>query len=218
MTDFDTLAVRSGVHRSQFNEHAEALYLTSSFIFENAAQAAARFSGDEAGPVYSRYTNPTVDMLQERLAALEGAQCCVATASGMSAVLACVMCFTRAGDHIVASRGLFGATVQLLNNWLPRFGVTTTFVSPVDFGQWEAAIKPSTRLLFLETPSNPLTEVGHRGVEQARAARRRAARSGQLFLHPGATAPHRDGCRHRHPFGNQVSRWAGPGDGRRCAR
>jgi len=159
MTDFDTLAVRSGVHRSQFNEHAEALYLTSSFIFENAAQAAARFSGDEAGPVYSRYTNPTVDMLQERLAALEGAQCCVATASGMSAILACVMCFTRAGDHIVASRGLFGATVQLLNNWLPRFGVTTTFVSPVDFGQWEAAIKPSTRLLFLETPSNPLTEV-----------------------------------------------------------
>ncbi len=159
MTDFDTLAVRAGIHRSQFNEHAEALYLTSSFVFENAAQAAARFSGEEAGPVYSRYTNPTVDMLQERLAALEGAQCCVATASGMSAILACVMCFTRAGDHIVASRGLFGATVQLLNNWLPRFGVTTTFVSPTDLSQWEAAIRPSTRLLFLETPSNPLTEI-----------------------------------------------------------
>ena len=159
MTDFDTLAVRAGIHRSQFNEHSEALYLTSSFVFENAAQAAARFSGEEAGAVYSRYTNPTVDMLQERLAALEGAQCCVATASGMSAILACVMCFTRAGDHIVASHGLFGATVQLLNNWLPRFGVTTTFVSPTDVGQWEAAITPNTRLLFLETPSNPLTEV-----------------------------------------------------------
>jgi len=159
MTEFDTLAVRAGIHRSQFNEHSEALYLTSSFVFQNAAQAAARFSGEEAGPVYSRYTNPTVDMLQERLAALEGAQCCVATASGMSAILACVMCFTRAGDHIVASHGLFGATVQLLNNWLPRFGVTTTFVSPTDVSQWEAAITPSTRLLFLETPSNPLTEV-----------------------------------------------------------
>jgi len=159
MTDFDTLAVRAGIQRSQFNEHSEALYLTSSFVFENAAQAAARFSGEEAGAVYSRYTNPTVDMLQERLAALEGAQCCVATASGMSAILACVMCFTRAGDHIVASHGLFGATVQLLNNWLPRFGVTTTFVSPTDVSQWEAAITPNTRLLFLETPSNPLTEV-----------------------------------------------------------
>jgi O-succinylhomoserine sulfhydrylase len=151
--------VRAGIHRSQFNEHSEALYLTSSFVFENAAQAAARFSGEEAGAVYSRYTNPTVDMLQERLAALEGAQCCVATASGMSAILACVMCFTRAGDHIVASHGLFGATVQLLNNWLPRFGVTTTFVSPTDVSQWEAAITPNTRLLFLETPSNPMTEV-----------------------------------------------------------
>jgi len=159
MTDFDTLAVRAGIHRSQFNEHSEALYLTSSFVFDNAAQAAARFSGEEAGPVYSRYTNPTVDMFQERLAALEGAQCCVATASGMSAILACVMCFTRAGDHIVASHGLFGATVQLLNNWLPRFGVTTSFVSPTDVSQWEAAIRPSTRLLLVETPSNPLTEV-----------------------------------------------------------
>jgi O-succinylhomoserine sulfhydrylase len=171
MTDFDTLAVRAGIHRSQFNEHSEALYLTSSFVFENAAQAAARFSGEEAGPVYSRYTNPTVDMLQERLAALEGAQCCVATASGMSAILACVMCFTRAGDHIVASHGLFGATVQLLNNWLPRFGVTTTFVSPTDVSQWEAAIGPSTRLLFLETPSNPLTEVSDIAALSALALR-----------------------------------------------
>jgi len=177
MTDFDTLAVRAGIHRSQFNEHAEALYLTSSFVFENAAQAAARFSGEESGPVYSRYTNPTVDMLQERLAALEGAECCVATASGMSAILACVMCFTRNGDHIVASHGLFGATVQLLNNWLPRFGVTTSFVSPTDLSQWEAATKPNTRLLFLETPSNPLTE-----VSDIPALSRVARRAGALLV------------------------------------
>lgn len=157
--EFETLAIRAGIHRSQFNEHSEALYLTSSFVFDSAAQAAARFSGAEPGNVYSRYTNPTVDMLQERLAALEGAQCCIATASGMSAILACVMAFTRSGDHIVASRGLFGATVQLLNNWLTRFGVTTSFVSPTVVGDWEAALKPNTRLLFLETPSNPLTEI-----------------------------------------------------------
>jgi O-succinylhomoserine sulfhydrylase len=159
MSEFETLAVRAGIQRSQFNEHSEGLFLTSSFVFENAAQAAARFSGDEAGPVYSRYTNPTVDMLQERLAALEGAECCIATASGMSAILACVLCFCRSGDHVLASRGLFGATVQLFNNWLPRFGIETTFVSPTDVGEWERALRPNTKLLFLETPSNPLTEI-----------------------------------------------------------
>jgi O-succinylhomoserine sulfhydrylase len=126
--------------------------------------------------VYSRYTNPTVDMLQERLAALEGAESCVATASGMSAILACVMCFTRAGDHIVASRGLFGATVQLLNNWLTRFGVSTTFVSPTDASEWESAMTPSTRLLFVETPSNPLTE-----VSDVRALSALARRAGALL-------------------------------------
>jgi len=171
MTEFDTLAVRAGVRRSQFNEHAEALYLTSSFVFDSAAQAAARFSGEEAGQVYSRYTNPTVDMLQERLAALEGAETCVGTASGMSAILACVMCFTRAGEHIVASRGLFGATVQLLNNWLPRFGITTTFVSATDVGEWQAAVTPNTKLLFVETPSNPLTEISDIAALSALARR-----------------------------------------------
>jgi len=157
--EFETLAVRAGIHRSQFNEHAEALFLTSSFVFENAAQAAARFSNEEPGMVYSRYTNPTVQMLQERLAALEGAECCIATASGMSAILACMLGLLRSGDHVVASRSLFGATVQLLNNWLTRYGITTTFVSPVNLAQWEAAITPATRMLFLETPSNPLTEI-----------------------------------------------------------
>jgi len=177
MTEFDTLAIRAGIHRSQFNEHSEALYLTSSFVFENAAQAAARFAGEEAGNVYSRYTNPTVDMLQERLAALEGAQCCIATASGMSAILACVMSFTRSGEHIVASRSLFGATVQLFNNWLSRFGVTTTFVSPTEVGEWESALRPNTRLLFLETPSNPLTE-----ISDIRALAALAHRAGALLV------------------------------------
>jgi O-succinylhomoserine sulfhydrylase len=125
---FETLAVRAGQERSQFNEHSEALYLTSSFVFENAAQAAARFSGAEPGNVYARFTNPTVTTLQERLAALEGAEACIATATGMAAILSTVMALMKAGEHIVASRSIFGATQQLLGNILPRFGVDTTFV------------------------------------------------------------------------------------------
>jgi O-succinylhomoserine sulfhydrylase len=157
--DFETLAVRAGIQRSQFNEHSEALYLTSSFVFDNAAQAAARFSNAEDGMVYSRYTNPTVQMLQERLAALEGAQCCIATSSGMSAILACVLGLLRSGDHLVAAQTLFGATVQLFNNWLPRLGIETTFVAGTDAAAWQKAMRPNTRLIFLETPSNPLTEL-----------------------------------------------------------
>jgi O-succinylhomoserine sulfhydrylase len=156
---FDTLALRSGIHRSQFNEHAEALYLTSSFVFDNAAQAAARFANQEPGYVYSRFTNPTVTAFEERLAALEGAESCVATSSGMSAILSCVMGLMRSGEHIVASRSLFGATVQLFSQVLPRFGVETTFVSSADTGAWRSAVRPATRMLFVETPSNPLTEV-----------------------------------------------------------
>ncbi|MFZ5558042.1 MAG: O-succinylhomoserine sulfhydrylase [Pseudomonadota bacterium] len=156
---FDTLALRSGIHRSQFNEHAEALYLTSSFVFESAAQAAARFANTEPGYVYSRFTNPTVTAFEERLAALEGAEACVATASGMSAILSCVMGLMRGGEHIVASRSLFGATVQLFSQILPRFGVETTFVAGADNAAWRAAVRPNTRMLFVETPSNPLTEL-----------------------------------------------------------
>ena len=157
--ELETLALHTGIHRSQFNEHSEALYLTSSFVFENAAQAAARFSDSEPGNIYSRFTNPTVTAFQERLAALEGAEACVATSSGMSAILACVMGLLSAGDHIIASRSLFGATVSLFSNILKRFNIETTFVSATDVAEWEAAIKPSTRLLFMETPSNPLTEI-----------------------------------------------------------
>ncbi len=157
--DLDTRAVRAGTHRSQFNEHSEALYLTSSFVFENAAQAAARFANEEPGYVYSRFSNPTVTSFQERLAALEGAESCVATASGMSAILATVMGLMKAGDHIVSSPSIFGATVQLFTTVLAKFGVETTFVESVDPRAWQRVMRPTTRLLFLETPSNPVTEV-----------------------------------------------------------
>jgi O-succinylhomoserine sulfhydrylase len=157
--ELETLALHTGIHRSQFNEHSEALFLTSSFVFDSAAQAAARFSDAEPGNIYSRFTNPTVTAFQERLAALEGAEACVATSSGMSAILACTMGLLRAGDHIVASRSLFGATVSLFNNILKRFNIETTFVSATDVSAWEAAVRPATRLLFMETPSNPLTEI-----------------------------------------------------------
>ena len=157
--DLDTLAVRAGTHRSQFNEHSEALYLTSSFVFDSAEQAAKRFIGEEPGNIYARFTNPTVTAFQERLAALEGAEFCVATSSGMSAILACAMGLLSAGDHIVASRAIFGSTVQLFGNILKRFGVETTFVSPTDVSEWAAACQPNTKLFFAETPSNPLTEV-----------------------------------------------------------
>lgn len=155
----ETLALRTGINRSQFNEHSEPIYLTSSFVFDNAAQAAARFSGEESGNIYSRFTNPTVTAFEERLAAMENAETCVATSTGMSAILACVMGLLSAGDHIVASQSLFGATVNLFNNILKKFDVETTFVSATDIGAWEAAIKPNTKLFFLETPSNPLTEI-----------------------------------------------------------
>ncbi|MCH6584283.1 MAG: O-succinylhomoserine sulfhydrylase [Nitrosomonadaceae bacterium] len=157
--ELETLALHAGIHRSQFSEHSEALYLTSSFVFDNAAQAAARFSGVEPGNVYSRFTNPTVTTFEERLAALEGAEACVATASGMSAILACVMGLLSAGDHIIASRSLFGSTLNLFNNILKRFGVEITFVSPIDVAEWQAAVKANTKLFFIETPSNPLTEI-----------------------------------------------------------
>jgi len=155
----ETIALHTGIHRSQFNEHSEALYLTSSFVFDSAAQAAARFSGSEPGNIYSRFTNPTVTAFEERLAALEGAEVCVATSSGMSAILACVMGLLSAGDHIVASRSLFGSTVNLFNNILKKFNIDTTFVSATDVASWQMAIQPNTKLFFLETPSNPLTEI-----------------------------------------------------------
>ena len=157
--ELETLAIHAGIHRSQFNEHSEALYLTSSYVFDSAEQAAARFSGEESGNVYSRFTNPTVTTFEERLAALEGAESCVATSSGMSAILACVMGLLSAGDHIVASKSLFGSTLNLFNNILKRFGIETTFVSLTETEEWELAVKSNTKIFFIETPSNPLTEI-----------------------------------------------------------
>ena len=157
--EISTLGVRAGQARSEFREHSEALFLTSSFVFENAAQAAEGFTGSSGDFVYSRFSNPTVSMFQDRLAALEGAEACVATASGMSAILATAMALLKSGDHIVCSTAVFGATVQLFGGILSRFGVETTFVSPSKTEEWQRAVRPSTRLLFLETPSNPLTEI-----------------------------------------------------------
>ncbi len=157
--DIDTLAVRAGTVRSQFNEHSEAMFLTSSFMFGSAAEAAARFKGEQPGPIYARFANPTVSMMEARLAALEGAERCVAFSSGMAAILATVMGLMKAGEHVVASRSIFGSTVQLFSNILGRFGVETTYVSPTDPEEWRAAAKPNTKLFFVESPSNPLTEV-----------------------------------------------------------
>ena len=168
----ETLAVHAGTVRSQFNENSEAMFLTSSFVFDNAAQAAARFIGEEPGNIYSRFTNPTVTMFEERLAAMEGAEQCVATASGMSAILACCMGLLKGGDHIVASRSIFGATVNLFGGILKKFGVDTTFVSATDASEWDAAVRPQTKLFFLETPSNPLTEVSDIAAIAAVAKRR----------------------------------------------
>lgn len=157
--ELETLAVRAGTVRSQFNEHSEAIFLTSSFVFGSAAEAAARFKGEQPGPIYARFTNPTVQMMEARLAALEGAERCVAFASGMASILATVMGLMKAGEHVVASRSIFGSTVQLFSNILGRFGIETTYVSPTDPAEWRAAVKPNTKLFFVESPSNPLTEV-----------------------------------------------------------
>ncbi len=156
----ETLSVRAGTETTPYGENSEALFLNSSFRFKNAAQAAARFGGTEPGNIYSRFTNPTVTMFQDKLAALEGAEQCVATSSGMSAILACVMGLCNAGDHVVASRSIFGTSVQLFGNILKRWGLDVTFVSLTDVEAWRAAALPNTKLFFVETPSNPLTDIG----------------------------------------------------------
>ena len=156
----ETLSVRAGTETTPYGENSEAVFLNSSFRFKNAAQAAARFGGTEPGNIYSRFTNPTVSMFQDKLAALEGAEQCVATSSGMSAILACVMGLCSAGDHVIASRSIFGTSVQLFGNILKRWGLDVTFVSLTDVEAWRAAALPNTKLFFVETPSNPLTDIG----------------------------------------------------------
>jgi O-succinylhomoserine sulfhydrylase len=158
--DFRTRAVRVGSRRTPEGEHSEPLFLTSSYVFESAAEAAARFSGAEAGNIYSRFTNPTVQAFEARLAALEGGESCVATASGMAAILATCMGLLTAGDHVVCSRSVFGSTVILFDKYLKKFGIDVTYVDLADAIAWAEAVTPATRLFFLETPSNPLTELG----------------------------------------------------------
>jgi len=154
-----TLAIRTGHRRTPEGEHGEPIFTTSSFVFANAREAAARFSGDEPGNIYSRFTNPTVSAFEERLAAIEGGECCVATASGMSAILSLCLGLLKAGDRIVSSRSIFGSITILFNNYLTRFGIETSYVPLAEPEAWEKAIGPATRMLFLETPSNPLTEM-----------------------------------------------------------
>lgn len=160
MPHLSTLAVRAGQVRTEEGEHAEPIFTTSSYVFRNAAEAAARFAETERGNIYSRFTNPTVRCFQERLAAMEGAACCVATSSGMAAILATCMALLKAGDHLVCSESVFGSTIALINRYLVKFGIEVTYVPLDDPQAWRAAIKPSTRLFYLETPSNPLACIG----------------------------------------------------------
>lgn len=155
----DTLAIRAGIARTEQGEHSEPIFMTSSYVFKNAAEAAATFAGDMAGNVYSRYTNPTVRTFEERLAALEGGEQAVGTASGMSAILSTCMALLKAGDHVVCSRDVFGTTTNLFGKYLAKFGVEVSFVTLLDFDLWRDAIRPNTAMLFLETPSNPLCGV-----------------------------------------------------------
>jgi O-succinylhomoserine sulfhydrylase len=155
----DTVAVRAGQVRTGEGEHSEPIFLTSSYVFESAASAAARFSGSEPGNVYSRYTNPTVRTFEQRIAALEGAEQALATSSGMAAILCACMSWLSAGDHIVCSRGVFGATTMLLNKTIARFGVEVSYVASTDYAGWAAAMRANTRMLFIETPSNPVIEI-----------------------------------------------------------
>jgi O-succinylhomoserine sulfhydrylase len=155
----ETLAVRSGTLRSNFNEHSEAIFLTSSFVYANSAEAAEKFANAETGFIYSRFTNPTVSMFQDRLAALEEAEACIATSSGMSAIFAITAAHLKTGDHIVCSRAVFGSTIQQFSNIFSRFGIETSYVDLVDLQAFENAMRSNTRMVFIESPSNPLTEI-----------------------------------------------------------
>ena len=162
--ELDTLAIRAGHQRTLEGEHSEPIFLTSSYVFEDAADAAARFAGDREGNVYSRYTNPTVRTFEERIAALEGGEAAVATASGMAAILSTCMALLKAGDHVVCSRSVFGTTTVLFNKYMARFGVDVSFVDPTSDEAWKASIRDNTAMLFLETPSNPLSEIADLGA------------------------------------------------------
>lgn len=174
----DTLAIRAGIDRTHEGEHSEPIFTTSSYVFASAADAAARFTGEQPGNVYSRYTNPTVRMFQDRIAALEGGEAAVATASGMAAILSTCMALLKSGDHVICSRSVFGTTTALFTRYMGKFGVETTFVAPTDYAAWENAFRDNTRLLFVETPSNPLSDV----IDIARLAELAHARDSLLVV------------------------------------
>ena len=155
----DTLAVRAAVDKSQYGENSEALYLTSSFVQPDAATAARRFANEEEGYIYSRFTNPTVTSMEQRLAAMEGTEACIGTSSGMAAILLMCMGLLKSGDHVICSQSVFGSTIKLIGGEFAKFGVESSFVSQTDVGAWKAAVKTNTKLLFAETPTNPLTDV-----------------------------------------------------------
>lgn len=155
----DTLAIRGGGHRTNENEHSEALFLTSSYVFENAEMAAKYFSNELKGNVYSRYTNPTVRSFEERLALMEEGEQCVAAASGMAATLSVIMAFLQTGDHVLCSQDVFGSTRVMMDKYIVKFGVEVTYVALTDLNAWQSAIQSNTKMLFCETPSNPLSEV-----------------------------------------------------------
>ena len=174
----ESVAVRAGTRRSQeYQEHSEALYLTSSFCFNSAEEAEHGFANAETGFIYSRFTNPTVSMFQDRLAALEGGEACIATASGMAAIMTTAMAHLKAGDHVVCSRSVFGATIQLFGSILGRFGITTSYVDLSDNKAWQASVQPNTRMFYLETPSNPMTEIA-----DIRAIAKIATKANALFV------------------------------------
>jgi len=192
---FATRSLRAGRRPTDEDEHSEPIFATSSFTAHSAADAAARFAGDNVGNVYSRFTNPTVQAFERRLAALEGAPACVGFASGMAAILATCLATLKSGDHVVASRGIFGTTVMLFQNILSRFGVETTFVALTDYDAWEQALRPNTRMLFLETPSNPLTEVADiRRLADLAHARKALLVVDNCFCTPALQLPFRFGA------------------------
>lgn len=192
---FATRSVRAGRRATTEEEHSEPIFATSSFTCDSAAEAAARFAGDAPGNLYSRFTNPTVRAFEERLAALEGCEHCVAFSSGMSAILATCLALLKNGDHIIASRGIFGTTVLLFQNIFGRFGVETTFVPLTDYGAWERAFRPNTKLLFVETPSNPLTEIADiRRLADLAHARKALFAVDNCFCTPALQLPFRLGA------------------------
>ena len=207
----ETRLVHSGILRSQFAENSEALFLTQGYVYDEAETAEARFSGKEPGFVYSRYANPTIAMFESRLAALEGAEACRATASGMAAVTSAMLCLVRAGDHVVAGRALFGSCRYVIEDLLPRFGVATTLVDGTDLKAWEKAIRPNTRAFFFESPTNPTLEIlDIAAIAKLAQESQGPPRGRQRLRHAGAAEPAQARRRCGGLFGDQAHRRPGP--------